>query len=147
MKIIVDTNIVFSAILNSHGKIGELLLNKPTEVQYLSPAFLLEELSFHSKKILKLANLSGVEYEEIKAYVIQHIEFIDMNKISIKSWVDAYEMIGELDDKDVPFVSLAIETNSFLWTGDKKLIKELYNKKFDRVLITDTLYSKYFGLQ
>ena len=147
MKIIVDTNIVFSAILNSHGKIGELLLNKPTEVQYLSPAFLLEELAFHSKKILKLANLNRVEYEEIKAYVIQHIEFIDINKISIKSWGHASEMIGEIDDKDVPFVALAIETNASLWTGDKKLIKELYNKKFDRVLITDTLYSKYFGLQ
>ncbi len=27
MKVVVDTNIVFSAILNSDGKIGDLLLN------------------------------------------------------------------------------------------------------------------------
>ncbi|MGZ3777300.1 MAG: PIN domain-containing protein [Mucilaginibacter sp.] len=145
MKIIVDTNIVFSAILNSHGKIGELLLNKPTEVQFLSPNFLLEELTFHSGKIIRLSNLNKVEYEEIKAYVIQHIEFIDIDMIGIGSWNKAAEMIGELDEKDIPFVALAIEIDAFLWTGDKKLTKELHRKKFDRVLATDMLYIKYFG--
>ncbi|MGZ3836907.1 MAG: PIN domain-containing protein [Mucilaginibacter sp.] len=145
MKIIVDTNIVFSAILNSHGKIGELLLNKPTEVQFLSPNFLLEELTFHSGKIIRLSNLNKVEYEEIKAYVIQHIEFIDIGMIGIGSWNKAAEMIGELDEKDIPFVALAIEIDAFLWTGDKKLTKELHRKKFDRVLATDMLYIKYFG--
>ncbi len=147
MKIVVDTNIVFSAILNSRGKIGELLLNKPAEVQYLSPHFLLEELTNHSEKIIALTNFSKIEYEEVKAYVIQHIEFVDSSKISSKSWIIASEMIGEIDDKDIPFVALALETEAFLWTGDKKLIKGLHYKKFNAVLITDTLYSKYFEQQ
>ena len=147
MKIIVDTNIVFSAILNSRGKIGELLLNKPSEVQYLSPRFLLEELTRHSEKIIGLTNFSKIEYEEVKAYVIQHIEFVDPDEISSENWVKASDMIGEIDDKDIPFVALALEAEAFLWTGDKKLIKGLHYKKYNAVLITDTLYSKYFGQQ
>jgi predicted nucleic acid-binding protein len=145
VKIIVDTNIIFSAILNSHGKIGELLLNKPTEVRYFSPAFLLEELHLHKEKILRLANIDKGEYEEIKEYVIRHIEFIDVDKIASRSWGKAAEMIGELDEKDIPFVALAIELDAFLWTGDKKLMKELHRKDFNDVLTTDVLYIKYFG--
>jgi predicted nucleic acid-binding protein len=53
-------------------------------------------------------------------------------------------MIGEIDEKDIPFVALAMDTNAHLWTGDKKLIKGLYDKEFNGVLITDTLYSKHF---
>ncbi len=126
---------------------GELLLNKPAEIQYLSPTFLLEELNLHTEKIIGLTGFNKLEYEVAKAYVIQHIQFIDINDISAKNWGLAYEMIGEIDEKDIPFVALAMDTNALLWTGDKKLIKGLHNKEFNRVLITDTLYSKYFGQQ
>jgi predicted nucleic acid-binding protein len=85
VKIIVDTNIVFSAILSSRGKIGELLLNKPAEIQYLSPTFLLEELSLHTEKIIGLTGFNKLEYEVAKAYVIQHIQFININDISTKN--------------------------------------------------------------
>jgi len=91
-----------------------------------------------------LTNFSKIEYEEVKVYVIQHIEFVDTNKISSKNWVRASELIGEIDDKDIPFVALTLEAEAFLWTGDKKLIKGLHFKKFNAVLIADTLYSKYF---
>ena len=41
MKIIVDANIVFSGILNSNGKIGDLLMNLPVilipKTSYISP--------------------------------------------------------------------------------------------------------------
>ena len=34
MKIVVDTNIVFSAILNSDGHIGELLFNSEEQFEF-----------------------------------------------------------------------------------------------------------------
>jgi len=36
MKVVVDTNIVFSAILNSNGKIGDLLLNSGKLIDFYS---------------------------------------------------------------------------------------------------------------
>ena len=36
MKIVVDTNIFFSAILNTNGKIGDLLLNSDDVFQFYS---------------------------------------------------------------------------------------------------------------
>jgi predicted nucleic acid-binding protein len=146
VKIIVDTNIVFSAVLSSRGKIGELLLNKPAEVEYLSPSFLLEELSIHAEKIIKLSRLSEIEYQQIKAYVIQHIEFVDANSISADNWLKASDMIKDLDEKDIPFLALAMEAGGVLWTGDKKLIEALKRNHYANIASTDTIYQKYFGL-
>ena len=39
MKIVVDTNIIFSAILNTNGKIGDLLLNSDDVFQFYSPDY------------------------------------------------------------------------------------------------------------
>jgi predicted nucleic acid-binding protein len=146
VKIVVDTNIVFSAILSSRGKIGELLLNKPAEIEFLSPKFLLDELTFHTKKIISLTGFSETEYQQIKAYVIQHIEFIDSKNIAPEHWERSFDLIKEVDENDIPFLALTMEVNGLLWTGDKKLIKALQYKKFDNVVTTDIIYLKYFGL-
>jgi len=145
VKIIVDTNIVFSAILSSRGKTGELLLNKPTEVEYVSPSFQLEELNSHAKKIIKLSGLNETEYQQIKAYVIQNIEFVNTDKISAVYWMKAYDMIKDLVEKDIPFLALTMELDGVLWTGDKKLVEALKNNQFNNTVSTYTIYKKYFG--
>ncbi len=40
MKIIVDTNIVFSAILNSNSRIGKILLNSKEHFQFFTCNYL-----------------------------------------------------------------------------------------------------------
>ncbi|MQY80111.1 MAG: hypothetical protein GH151_13115 [Bacteroidetes bacterium] len=40
MRIVVDTNIVFSAIINTHGKIGDLLMNSDNVFDFYSCNFL-----------------------------------------------------------------------------------------------------------
>jgi predicted nucleic acid-binding protein len=40
VKIIVDANIIFSGILNSNGKIGDLLINSKDVLQFIAPEFL-----------------------------------------------------------------------------------------------------------
>lgn len=49
MKIIVDTNIIFSAILNSQNTIGQLLL-RPNQLQFYSPHFLQIEIQNHFQR-------------------------------------------------------------------------------------------------
>ena len=41
MKVVVDTNIVFSAILNPQSNIGQILLNKDNKLQFYSVNYLL----------------------------------------------------------------------------------------------------------
>jgi len=51
MNIVVDTNIVFSAVLNSSGKIGDLLMNSNSVFNFFGCDFLKEELLEHHDKL------------------------------------------------------------------------------------------------
>lgn len=61
MKIVVDTNIVFSAILNSSRDIGKVLILYGRFFEFYSCDFLREELILHHKKLIKLTKLSEKE--------------------------------------------------------------------------------------
>lgn len=54
MKIVVDTNIVFSALPNSSGNIGKVLVQYGRFFEFYSCDFLREELIVHQKKLHKL---------------------------------------------------------------------------------------------
>ena len=56
MKIIVDTNIVFSALLNSNSHIGQLLLDSRNYFQFYSCKYLKKELFRHLPKIHACTN-------------------------------------------------------------------------------------------
>lgn len=47
MIVVVDTNIIFSGILNPDGIIGNLLLNSQNIFHFYAPSFILEELEKH----------------------------------------------------------------------------------------------------
>lgn len=63
VKLIVDTNIVFSGILSPKGMICDLLLNSDVEFQFFAPTYMLEELDTHHAKLLKLSGLVTQELD------------------------------------------------------------------------------------
>ncbi|MEQ9376581.1 MAG: PIN domain-containing protein [Imperialibacter sp.] len=69
MKIIVDTNIVFSGILNSSGNIGRLLIHSKGILEFYSSEYLLVEIESHFPKLLKLTDLGSDELSELIATV------------------------------------------------------------------------------
>lgn len=58
MIVVVDTNIIFSALLNPNGKIGDLLLNSSESFEFFAPTFILNELNNHHDKLIRLSKLS-----------------------------------------------------------------------------------------
>ena len=79
MKIVVDTNIVFSGILNSSGKIGKILLHSKSHFQFYSCSFLQIELLKHREKLLKLTKLSVENLDELQNLVTGNVTFIKKN--------------------------------------------------------------------
>ena len=53
MKIVMDTNIAFSTILNSTGKIGDLLMNSVGCFEFFGCDFLKEEVDEYHEKLKK----------------------------------------------------------------------------------------------
>ena len=58
MNIVVDTNIIFSAILNTKGTIGDLIFNSPPDFIFISPEFMRDEIFKHYEKLLILSKLN-----------------------------------------------------------------------------------------
>jgi predicted nucleic acid-binding protein len=58
MKLVIDTNIVFSAILNPASPIGQIILNGSKYFYFLSIDQLKNEIDKHENKILKISGLS-----------------------------------------------------------------------------------------
>jgi predicted nucleic acid-binding protein len=76
--IVVDTNIVFSGLLNPNGKIGDLLLNSTESFDFFAPSFILDELKDHHNKLIKISKLPGYELEFLKRILLKKIELIDL---------------------------------------------------------------------
>ena len=139
MKIVVDTNIIFSGLLNPSGTISDLLLNSSNTFDFYSPTYLLDELENHKKKLIKISGLSDKELDYLQRNLFKKIDLIDLESIRESTWEKAIELTKEVDEFDAPFLALALELESPLWTGDKKLIKGLSKKGIDWIFITEII--------
>lgn len=139
MKIVVDTNIVFSAILNSTSSIGKILINSKDHFQFYTCDFLRTELLKHRGKLLDLTKLSQQELEELEFLVTENITFINERLLPQKIIITTINLLEGIDLNDTPFVALTRHLKAKLWTGDKKLLLGLQEKKFKNVITTSQL--------
>ena len=136
MKIVVDTNIVFSAILNSTSRIGQILITSKSNFQFYSCVFLKTELIKHQNKLLKITKLSIEELEELQDLITKNITFIHEGLLPEKTIIAAEKLLIDVDLNDSVFVALTKNLKAKLWTGDKELIKGLKSKKIKEIITT-----------
>ena len=137
MKLVIDTNIVFSTLLNPHSAIGEILMNIQDEFAFFAPELLKDELKKYAPKITAYSKLDSKTLTEIKELILSAIICISEESISEQSWIEAFALTKDIDEDDTPFIALAIELKAKLWTGDKTLSNGL-SKKGSSLTISTT---------
>jgi predicted nucleic acid-binding protein len=143
MKVVVDTNIVFSGILNANSRIGELLIKSKDYFSFYSVDNLKRELEKHKGKIIKIANYSEDEYFEARELAISKIKFIRDTLLPKDTLLEAETLLQDIDIDDTIFLALSIHFNAKLWTGDLELIKGLEKKGFLNTITTKDLFEVY----
>lgn len=136
MKVVIDTNIYFSSLLKKESTFGELLLGIDENTKFYAPQFLLDEIVKHKNKIIKISGLEEVEISELQFYLNSKINFINEQLIVSKNWMKAYEILKDVDEKDIPFLALSFQLDAKFWTGDKKIISAINN--YNKDIIIDT---------
>ena len=139
MRVIVDTNIVFSAILNSSSKIGKILLHSKGHFQFYSCDYLRTEINRHRKRLLKLTKLSEDELAELESLVTHNITFIDERLLPQDLLKQTEILLKSIDPNDTAFVALTKHLEGKLWTGDLQLYNGLKTKRFKDILTTAEL--------
>jgi predicted nucleic acid-binding protein len=61
MRIVIDTNIAFSAILNTESSIARIILQPKSSLHFYSTDLLLLEINEHKEKLRILSSLSEIE--------------------------------------------------------------------------------------
>jgi predicted nucleic acid-binding protein len=131
MKIVVDTNIIFSALLKEDNRYARALIKNEDDHDFYAVYFTIVELFKHKERIKQFSKLSEEDILEALYELIKHIHIINDNIISIPSWKEAMQLAHDVDVKDVPNVALTIELAAQLWTNDNELKKGLQAKGFN----------------
>lgn len=140
MRIVVDTNIVFSAILNTNSKISKIILQPKSKLNFYSTDQLQNEIAEHWSKLKKIAKYTDVELHKTSSLIISKIKFISVQLIPRNVFIAAETLTSDIDIDDTEFVALTEHIQGKLWTGDKELIKGLKKKNWEKIVSTDDLY-------
>lgn len=79
----------------------------------------MDEFENHKKKLLKISGYSEKELDFLQRKIFKKVDLIDLESIRESTWQLALEFTKNVDEFDAPFIALAIELQSPLWTGDK----------------------------
>lgn len=136
MDLVLDSNILISGLITPNGTISKLILKDLDKSKLICPEFLFQELINKFEKIKKITKLKAYQLNEMIYRFIKKIDFIDNDLIDFTFQKQAYNLVKDVDKKDLLFVALSLQTEYKLWTGDKKLINGLRKKGFLHVIDT-----------
>ena len=140
MKIVVDSNIAFSAILNTKSKIGQLIINGSRFFDFYTVGLLKDEIIEHQQKILHLTGFTENQLNETYQLITSRIRFVDEILLTDKEIAKAVDLVSGVDYDDALFVALNNHLTANLWTGDKRLLNGLRKKGYTRILATEDIY-------
>ncbi len=105
-KIIVDTNIIFSCLLNSQGTIGDLIFNSDNIFDFYSNQYMRFEIRKHWNKLKKISKLTETELETSYEKMLTKLTFINEELIPQNDCEIAETFVADIDLDDTDFVAL-----------------------------------------
>ncbi|MFX1445221.1 MAG: PIN domain-containing protein [Promethearchaeota archaeon] len=133
MKLVVDANILFAALIKEELT-AELLISD--KLQLFAPEFLFAEFSKYEELILKKTHRSKKDFKKYLELLKEQITIIPKKEITL--FIDKAEKISP-DPKDTIYLALALALKSSIWSNDKSL-KEFQEEV--TVLSTEELIEK-----
>lgn len=129
MKIVVpDSNIIFRALRSPNSATRTILVRE--DVEFVCPNFLFAEIFKYKEKILLRSQSSEEEVFEYLVLLLQKIRFVPEDWISLGCRIEAFRLCSGIDEKDRPFIALALEMEAILWPVDEILKGGLMKKGF-----------------
>jgi predicted nucleic acid-binding protein len=132
MKIVIDSNIIFSSALSSNSRFRQILFDD--NYDFVAPMILYDEIFKHIEKIYKYSKQTPLETLRFINKLFARINFYPNELIPKNIYEKAYSLCKDYDEEDTPFVALALHLKIKYWTGDKikyHLSKSGFNDFFE----------------
>ena len=132
MKLILDSNILFSCLMSGNKFYIDLL----SQNQCFSPDFIFEEIKKYENRILRKTRLN-INFKEYCKEVFIHLVVIPKLAIDDENWIKAIDLCQDVDEKDTAYVAFSLELDIPLLTRDNKLYRGLRKKQFENVILLE----------
>jgi len=140
MRVVIDTNIAFSAILNTNSLFARIILQPKSRLNLYSTDLLLIEIEEHKEKLKRLGNFTDIELNKSISIISSRIRFIDAKLIPPSVLKNSEKLLLDIDIDDTEFVALTTHIRGRLWSGDKIFQNGLIKKGWNKFISTDELY-------
>lgn len=129
MQIVVDTNLIFSALASKNRKILLIIFDRSTSLYTATDLFY--ELFENKDKLCKASRLNEKEILDLFLKLSRRITAIAWDHLPREVIEESVRIMEGCDEKDTPFVAVALAMKAKLWTGDKRLKRCLEAKGID----------------
>ena len=133
--VIVDANIAFKTLVAGRGDLRSPL-SPVVSLRFFAPRFLFVELFKHKDRLLRASRLTEQEILQALYTLVSRIEFVNEADIPLTTWMEAHRWCRDVDEKDTPYVALALHLEARLWTDDAALKTGLRGRGFERFFET-----------
>lgn len=123
IQIVVDTNILISALLKDNSVTAKLIRSESFDIYY--PEDGLAEINRYREYVIskrkKTLQKHGFEY--ILKFILEPIRIVPC-ELYCQQVKSAYEKMKDIDEKDTPFLALALQLNCPIWSDDNHFKKQ-----------------------
>lgn len=116
MELVVDANIIISAVISTESKTCDLLFSD--EIILFAPEFLQEEFEKHKQEILLKSGLPEIDFDLALSLIFSRIRFIPFPEF--KSFINQAKEICP-DPNDTEYFAVALKLGCPIWSNDKEL--------------------------
>lgn len=121
MKIILDSNVLFSALIRD-STTRKLILEY--DDFFIFPSYIFEEMEEHKDELLKKSKMNKEDFDKLLETLLKKVLIVPEEVL--KGHKDeAIEIVKDIDLDDAVFFACALAyTESIIWSDDKKLKKQ-----------------------
>ena len=134
---VIDTNIIFSALLKNSAA-RKIILSDTFDL--FVPEFLFTEIIKYEEVILKKAGMEKENLELLLLLLQSHVSVIPF-KIFIDFLEAAEEEMEKIDMNDAPFIALALKLKIPIWSNDLHFKKQRKVESFNTAEIISAFLS------
>jgi len=114
MKLVLDSNIIFSALIKK-STTRNIILSDVFELH--APDYIFSEITKHKELLLRKSKLNAEELDALLLLLQKHIRLVPKEKYN-ENMTLAEDILKDIDVTDSPFLALALALNCPVWSND-----------------------------
>ncbi|HIH29380.1 MAG TPA: PIN domain-containing protein [Thermoplasmata archaeon] len=138
MNIIIDSNILFSALIKDSLTRKMILLYAGT---FLFPSFIFDEMEKHKGELVEKSGMGTKQFDILLTILLQKVQIVPTHLLRPFE-KRAYDIVKNIDPDDTLFIACALAySDSMIWSDDKKLKQQTVIP----IINTEEMYHLFYG--